>query len=139
MRILISCLLIASLYSCNEESADKPSSSDTKNNVEVELEDTVSTMPQDSDTVLVVSESNKHLDDYLKTKFHFSGGKVQISKDGEDLHAGLYKWVDGFLHIELNNYPYELDYAVKRRGEIDYQLSDNHGLILQTTFENPNL
>lgn len=139
MRILISCLLIASLYSCNEESADKPSSSDTKNNVEVEVEDTVSTMPQDSDTVLVVSESNKHLDDYLKTKFHFSGGKVRISNDGEDLHAGTYKWVDGFLHIELSNYPYELDYAVKRRGEIDYQLSDNHGLILQTTLENPKL
>lgn len=139
MRILISCLLIACLYSCNEESADKPSSSDTKNNVEVEVEDSIQAESNDTDTLLTISGANKHIDDYVNTQFNLSQGKVRITKDGEELHSGTYQWIEDSLHIELDEYPYQLDYAVERRGEIDYQLSDNHGLILQLTFENPKL
>lgn len=139
MRLFIFILISVGLLSCSEQSSETTTNSDKDKSVEENQEDSTNVEASLSDTLLTITDANRHKDDYLETEIHLSQGEVKISKNGEILHVGMYAWSDDSLQIQLKDYPYHLAFKVDIKDGSAYQLSDNHGLILQTTFENPNL
>lgn len=139
MRLFIPILLIVSLLSCSDQSSEKTTNSDKDKSVDENQQDSANVEAGLSDTLLTITDANRHKDDYLEMEIHLSQGEAKISKNGKVLHVGMYAWSDDSLQIQLKDYPYHLAFRVDNKDGSSYQLSDNHGLILQTTFENPNL